>query len=131
MTFLRCGSLFTAIRLPGDLVRAAAASSDPAKVSTYLAEALDGGPVIASRGRYYALVPPSAGVAWEHPRAECLAWGTWLGVPPVTRTGCEDALGYWAVPVPGPGRLCDTNAVLQLVQLGQRLLLEQEASDGS
>jgi hypothetical protein len=129
LTFLRCGGLFTAIRLPGDLVQAAAASSNPTEMDAYLAEVLDG-PVIASRGRYYALVAPSTGVEWKHPGAECLAWGT-LGVPPVTRTNCEDSLGYWAVPMRRPRELCDTNAVLQLVRLAQQRTSGQESGDGS
>ncbi|MGW0988394.1 hypothetical protein ACWD46_19555 [Streptomyces sp. NPDC002486] len=37
LTLLRCGDLFTAIRLPGDSVRVAASSIDPAEVSAYLA----------------------------------------------------------------------------------------------
>ncbi|GAA4304851.1 hypothetical protein GCM10023086_22310 [Streptomyces venetus] len=131
LTLLRCGDLFTAIRLPEDSVRAAASSSDPAEVNTYLAKVLDGGPVIASRSRYYALVPPSTGVAWQHPDAECLTWGTWLGVPPVPRTSCEDSPAYWAVPMSGPGKLCDADAVSQLVRLARQLLSGQEAGDGS
>jgi hypothetical protein len=130
LTFLRCGELLTAIRLPGDLVLTAAASSDPTEVGTYLAEVLDG-PVIASRGRHYPLVLPSAGVAWQHPDAECLARGTWLGVPPVTETNCQNPLGYWAVPMRRPGELCDANAVLHLVQLAQHRLSGQEAGDGN
>ncbi|MGA5896486.1 hypothetical protein [Streptomyces venetus] len=131
LALLRCGDLFTAIRLPGDSVRAAASSSDPVEVSTYLTEVLDGGPVIASRSRYYALVPPSTGVVWQHPDAECLTWGTWLGVPPVTRTTCEGSLQYWAVPMSSPGKLCDVDAVSQLVRLARQLLSGQEAGDGS
>lgn len=130
LTFLRCGELLTAVRLPGDLVQAASASSDPAEVNAYLAEVLSGGPVIASRGRYYPLVPPSTGVTWEHQAAECLAWGTWLGVPPVTETHCQD-VGYWAVPMSTPGKLCDADAVLQLVQLAQHRLSGQDADGGS
>lgn len=130
LTLLRCGGLFTAIRLPGDLIQAAAASSDRTEMDAYLADAL-GGPVIASRGRYYALVAPSAGVAWGHPSAEYLAWGTWLGVPPVTQTNCTDFLGYWAVPMRRPRELCDTNAVLQLVRLAQQRTSGREAGDGS
>lgn len=130
LTFLRCGGLFTAIRLPGDLVQAAAASSNPTEMDAYLAEVL-GGPVIASRGRYYALVAPSAGVEWRHSAAECLAWGTWLGVPPVTETNCQNTVGYWAVPMRRPRELCHAGAVLQLVRVAQQRALGQGASDGS
>ncbi|MFI8832393.1 hypothetical protein ACIGPN_15305 [Streptomyces afghaniensis] len=131
LTLLRCGELLTAIRLPGTLVRTAAASSDPTEVGTYLAEVLDGGPVIASRGRYYPLVLPSAGVAWQHPDAECLAWGTWLGVPPVTETNCHNPMAYWAVPMRRPGELCDAEAVLHLVRLAQHRHSGQETGDGN
>lgn len=121
LTFLRCGPVFTAIRLPRDLVRAAAGSGEPAEVDPYLAEVLNGGPVIGARGlkSYYALVPPSAGLRWKHPEAECLAWGTWLGVPPVRRTTYGAHEGYWVVPMKGPAQLCDVDAVDALRRRGK------------
>ncbi|KQW11388.1 hypothetical protein [Streptomyces sp. Root369] len=118
LTFLRCGPSFTAIRLPGDLVRAAVGSHDPADVDPYLSEVLNGGPVIGAHGLkcYYALVPPGAGLHWRNRDAVCLAWGTWLGVPPVSRTTCNAVEGYWAVPMSEPGELCDVAAVNALVE---------------
>lgn len=127
-TFLRCGPTFTAIRLPGDLIRAAAGSSDPAAVDPFLAEALNGGPVIGPHGLhdYYALVPPTSGLRWKHHDIECLAWGMWLAVPPVRRTayragGHEE---YWAVPVSEPAELCDVVAVDELARCGRQRLGE-------
>jgi hypothetical protein len=121
LTFLRCGPSFTAIRLPGDLVRAAAGSRDPADVDPYLSEVLNGGPVIGAHGLkyYYALVPPGAGLHWKNRDAECLAWGTWLEVPAVTRTTCHAVRGYWAVPPSEPGELCALGAVNALMGRGR------------
>ncbi|MGW0495006.1 hypothetical protein ACWD0Z_06080 [Streptomyces sp. NPDC003007] len=119
LTFLRCGGLFTAIRLPGDLVRAAAGSSKATEVDAYLAEAL-GGPVIASRGRYYALVPPGTADEWPSLVVECLGEGTYLGVPRVDRIGLDEETqaSYWSVVIPRPGVLCKAADVLALVMAG-------------
>ncbi|MEU1252672.1 hypothetical protein ACWHLZ_01705 [Streptomyces chartreusis] len=127
LTFLRCGPLFTAIRFPAHLVRAAARSSEPAVVDAYLAEVLDGGPVIGANGLtcYYALVPPSASLRWKHPDVECLAWGTWLGVPPIRQTDHGSPEGYWVVPMSGPGDLCNVDAVEAVRQRGHERLGEE------
>ena len=124
LTFLRCGTTFTVIRIPGLLVRAAAGTSEPAEVDHYLAQALTGGPVIVAHALkfYYALVPPSTGLHWKDRDGVCLAWGTWLGVPPVTRTTCNVTEGYWAVPVKAPGDLCDLDAVNALMAHGRERL---------
>lgn len=127
LTFLRCGPSFTAIRLPGDLIRAAAGSTDPAEIDPFLAEALRGAPVIGPHGlhSYYALVPPTAGLRWKHRDPECLAWGTWLAVPSVKRTAYQATDGYyWAVPVREPGELCDVDAVDALTRRGQERMGE-------
>ncbi|GAA0907631.1 hypothetical protein [Streptomyces thermoalcalitolerans] len=120
---LACGGIFAAVRLPGDLVRAAAQTSDEAEVNGFLRHALDGGPVIHSRyaDHYYALVPGST--AWRRPpRAfpglECLGRDCFLGVPAVDRTEPKGR-AYWAVPMDSPGELCDPRLVWAMVQLAQ------------
>ncbi|MER6367471.1 hypothetical protein ABT255_03665 [Streptomyces mirabilis] len=117
-TFLRCGGLFTAVRIPSVIVRAATGAQDPSLVDRVLAEALDGGPVIATYGRnlYYALVPSSTGRHWQEPSAECLVNRTLLGVPPVGRNTYDGGRPYWAVPMDGPAELCMPEDVKRFVR---------------
>ncbi|MEV5551922.1 hypothetical protein AB0L35_38305 [Streptomyces sp. NPDC052309] len=128
-TFLRCGGTFTAIRIPGSVVHAAAGTAEPRAVDGYLEEALDGGPVIAGHGltRYYALVPASTGPRPDLvPGADCLAPRTLLGVPPVRRTTYQGGESYWSVPMDSPGELCLAAAVDGLAHEGLRCLGEGE-----
>ncbi|GAA1009890.1 hypothetical protein GCM10009564_26410 [Streptomyces thermogriseus] len=76
---LACGGIFSAVRMPGDLVRAAAQTADEAEVNGFLRRALDGGPVIHSRyaDHYYVLVPGST--AWRRPPGPFPAWSAWAG----------------------------------------------------
>ncbi|MGW0086544.1 hypothetical protein [Streptomyces sp. NPDC003393] len=126
VTFLRCGARFTALRLSGAVVHAAAGTADPVQVGAYLAEVLDGGPVIAAHGlsRHYALVSPMAARSQKRrePVAECLPPRTLLGVPPVARTTYQAGATYWAVPMDSPGELCIVALVDQLARRGQRCL---------
>ncbi|MFG2632000.1 hypothetical protein [Streptomyces sp. NPDC048473] len=115
IALLRCGGIFSAIRVPAEEVHAAAGTEDLHQVDAYLSEALMGGPVfvdVTSR-RYYVLVPASAALqdVWESrlvPDAECLGSGCFLGVltPKATdpyeaaRTGaCR-----WTVPASSASR---------------------------
>lgn len=118
LTLLRCGARFTAVRIPGDTVRAAAGSSTAGVVDAFLAESLAGGPVIADHGQrsYYALVPRSAGKSRRHPGCEALEPGTWIAVPPVRRTACTNGEAYWAVPMSEPGLLCHPGLIAALAQ---------------
>ncbi|MFF3909799.1 hypothetical protein ACFYZJ_28350 [Streptomyces sp. NPDC001848] len=126
---LRCGVLFTAIRILGFFVYAAAGGEEPVDVDAFLTKALEGGPVIASSGlsRYYALVPPSTARQWRDQSTECLAPRTLLGVPSVRRTTYEDGRSYWAVPMDSPAALCTPDLVDQLARFGQ----ERWALDGA
>ncbi|WP_336113305.1 hypothetical protein [Streptomyces sp. PTD9-10] len=67
MALLPLGSLFSAVRIPGHLLFAAAGTAEFSEVGAFLDEALDGRPVICDpRGlRYYALVP----AGWLLPEA--------------------------------------------------------------
>ncbi|MFC8520641.1 hypothetical protein [Streptomyces sp. NPDC057257] len=124
IALLRCGRRFTAVRMEAGLIHAAAGSDAPEKVREFLAEVLHDGPVFADQHnrRYYALVPPSAAdrPEWSKPRrgAECLARGSFLGVPRFDLSNPEDAFSYWVVPMDGPGDLCPVVAVSQLVAYG-------------
>ncbi|MGW4983123.1 hypothetical protein [Streptomyces mirabilis] len=116
-TFLRCGALFTAVRIPGVMVRAAAGTQDLGVVDRVLVEALGGGPVIATYGLslYYALVPSTTARRWQELSAECLANRTLLAVPPVGRN-TYDGDAYWAAPMEGPAELCVPETVKRFVR---------------
>ncbi|WP_438307067.1 hypothetical protein ACSHXN_47300 (plasmid) [Streptomyces sp. HUAS TT11] len=134
MTVLQCGALFCAIRLPVLLVEAMTSPRRaPVMVDAFLAEVLEGGPVIrCNTGRFfYALVEPSAAERWHVWDTECLGRGYDLGVPSLDLTEHPGhTASYWAVPVRGPGVLCEVVAVEQLLVHGRRLLaVGEEWSD--
>lgn len=118
---LPLGRLFTAVRIPGDLVHAAAGTGNAADVADILTQCLDG-PVIADAraGRhvvYYALLSPADAALWTRGRdAECLGEGVYLSVPYPSRT--EPPGPHWAVPPRAAGDLCDRESVASLVVLG-------------
>lgn len=130
IALLRCGTLFTAVRIPARLVHAAASSEDPSTVDAFLTEALHGGPVICDpRGRhYYALVPASTASRWRHPAAECLGRDTYLGVPRLDAAGLDSRTwaSYWSVPMSSAAELCSPEAVSQIVVLGSFRLADGE-----
>ncbi|WP_424861294.1 hypothetical protein [Streptomyces sp. MMS24-I29] len=140
IALLRCGAVFTAVRVQADIVQAAAGTEDPERIDAYLEEALLGGPVFidTSSQRYYVLVPASTSrlPQWASAvsGAECLGPGCFLGVPNPQRTGPDLSRSYWCVPMDGPGALCSPDAVSQLVAYGsyqrgvqERLAVEAEA----
>ncbi|MFJ8862093.1 hypothetical protein ACIRD8_27130 [Streptomyces sp. NPDC102451] len=123
MTLLRCGALFSAVRISGELVRAAAGMGqeacrgDASRIDAFLATALQDGPVVVDSyaARYYALVPASTCRWWHVPETECLGPGAYLGVP---RPGLDDphcVRSYWSVPMESPGSLCSPSMVRALV----------------
>ncbi|WP_046495100.1 hypothetical protein [Streptomyces odonnellii] len=119
---LRTGVAFDAVKMPRELVHAAAASSDPATVSAALAEVL-GGPVICQPGTwYYALVPPGTCAAWRSPLAVVRGEGGWLGIPREDQTEPHAVATYWTVPVSQVGGLCDPDAVAELLRVGRERL---------
>ncbi|MEU6495699.1 hypothetical protein [Streptomyces sp. NPDC046984] len=130
MMVLQCGALFCAIRLPVLLVEAMASPrSAPVMVDAFLAEVLEGGPVIrCNTGRFfYALVEPSAAERWHLWDAECLGRGYDLGVPSLDLTEHPGyTASYWAVPVREPGVLCEVVAVERLLLHGRHLLAAGE-----
>ncbi|GGU35800.1 hypothetical protein [Streptomyces daghestanicus] len=132
VVLLPLGGLFSAVRVPGRIVQALAASTDPAVIDAVLADVLDGGPVVcAVRGpRYYALVPPSmpqtwrdAVEDWRDDDVACLGRASYLGVPAPTAVAHprSGATSYWSVP-PRPGTLCRPLAVARLIAAGVHLL---------
>jgi hypothetical protein len=136
VALLHCGVVFTTVRMDGDLVHAAADSSDPHTVSTCLAHALAGGPVVVDthgRMRYYALVPVSAigRPEWADeryaPAADCMTNG-YVGIPRPGITTPDDCFTYWCVPMDRPGALCAPEAVSELVLYGM-LRLKAGAGD--
>lgn len=134
IALLRCGGVFAAVRIPADIVQAAAGSDDPGRIGAYLGEALSGPVFIdTSSQRYCALVPASAARQWDRnavPGVECLGPGSYLGVPRPQHNDPEEALSYWCVPMDGPGNLCDPVSVLQVVMYGtfQREVAERLAA---
>ncbi|MEV5386226.1 hypothetical protein [Streptomyces sp. NPDC052721] len=139
IALLRCGALFSVIRMSAELVEAAAGSREPDSVRGFLTAALLGGPAFVDQnsGRYYALVPASTAdrPEWRDrrhaPHAEALGRDSYVGVP---RPGLNEPhpqhFSYWCMPMHGPAELCDPDAVLQLVAHGRHRLGTQEAVGG-
>lgn len=131
-TLLPCGGILAALGLPTDLVHAAVGTSNPTDIPEYLVAAFHGGPVIVDgNGGYYALVRPGFG---RHPRAlppgvAYFGRGFRLEMP---RPGLTDPARhghrpYWAVPMDGPGDLCQADAVIQLAIVGRYRRLKEGA----
>ncbi|CAM5717756.1 hypothetical protein [Streptomyces fumanus] len=135
---LPLGSLFSAIRVPGRLIQALAASTDPGDVDAFLADALDGAPVICDMQgpRYYLLVPASvprtwhdAADDWRRDDVECLGLNAYLGVPhpSAARFPERGIASYWSVPMASAGELCAPLAVARLIAAGVHVLADREA----
>lgn len=121
LALIPVGRIFDAVRLPGEIVHAAAQSDESSAIGTRLAEYICG-PVIHDPGwgRYYALVPPGTAPKWRAQGTECLSEGTYLGVPRTDHTELDERTqaSYWSVPMSQPGRLCSPADVLALVTVG-------------
>ncbi|WP_405557769.1 hypothetical protein OHV08_28260 [Streptomyces canus] len=117
---LKCGRLFSAVRIPGAIVRAAADEDDRARVDAFLADVLHGGPVFVAAGGdwYYALVAGGTGYDWPVPGIQCLDRGIRLGVPAVQLTTYEPGTSYWSVPMDSPGDLCHEGSLTDLIGCG-------------
>ncbi|MFJ6014438.1 hypothetical protein [Streptomyces sp. NPDC092952] len=123
LALLRCGVLFSAVRIPATLIYAAAGTEEPDAVRGFLAEVLDGGPVFHDVGgrQFYALTPASTPRSWRFVAAECLDSDTFLGVPATDLTEFAPQYpAYWVVPMDGPGSLCAPADVARLVLIGYR-----------
>jgi hypothetical protein len=130
VALLRCGVAFSAIRVPADIVFAAARSEDRVRVDEYLATALHGGPVFVDRqsGRYYFLVP--SGASWRVPDTDCLVADSFLGVPhPSIDSNRYQVRSSWCVPPDQPEAVCQADAVAQLVNIGRFRLAAVEETD--
>ncbi|MFJ9891708.1 hypothetical protein ACIQPR_00105 [Streptomyces sp. NPDC091280] len=130
LALIPLGRGFEAVRIPEDIVHAFVGSDSPATVNARLAEGLNGGPVIRDPGfrRYYALVPPGTAAVWRAPVAECIAAGTYLGVPRTDRVESNGgtSTSYWSVPMSRPNGLRTAAEVLALVRVGHSLVSEDE-----
>nr|WP_205615194.1 hypothetical protein [Streptomyces harenosi] len=136
VVLLPLGTLFSAVRIPGRLVQAVAAGTEPEVIDAVLREVLDGGPVICDphRPRYYALVPASmprtwrrAADDWRVADVDCLGLGTYLGVPRLDAV--EPAAGtasYWSVPMRSAGVLCAPLKVARLIAAGVHQLASED-----
>lgn len=127
VALLRCGGLFTAIRIPAPIVFAAAGSEGREDVSAYLTEALHGRPVFVDQTAawFYCLVPASTCRGWKKPETECFGRDTYVGVPhPSHDVRHPTARSYWSVPMAGPGDLCLPHTVAQLVDFGRLRAVE-------
>lgn len=123
VAMLPLGGLFDAVRMPAVTVHAAAGSDDWAFVARFLAEILDGGPVVHDPfSWYYALVPPQTTETWRSPFATCIGRGAWLGVPRTSRTTLETSAPYWSVPMQGAGDLNSPQGVAELIRIGHERL---------
>jgi hypothetical protein len=131
LALIPLGRRFEAVRIPEDIVEAAAGCGSPAFVGAWLTKCLHGGPVIHDPRfrRYYPLVPPHSAEKWLVPGTERLGEGTYLGVPRADRTEFDSRTraSYWAVPMRRPGRLCGVADVLALVVAGGGLAGEDDS----
>ncbi|MFD7990723.1 hypothetical protein [Streptomyces mexicanus] len=133
VALLPLGTLFSAVRIPGPLVQAIAATTDPQELDAFLEDALDGGPVISDPGgnRYYALVPASvprtwraAVDDWRTQDVDVLGRGSYLGVPRVDAVEYRPLGTYWSVPMPSAAVLCPPLTVARLIAAGVHRLSE-------
>ncbi len=105
LALLPLGTLFDAIRVPGELIHRVMGSDDSATAGKTLDDWLHG-PVIrdtrTGSGFYYVLIATDA--PWDGPGIR-LSTGTYLSVPRLSRQ--VSAVTFWAVLPPRRGRLCD------------------------
>ncbi|MFQ6144625.1 DUF6415 family natural product biosynthesis protein [Streptomyces seoulensis] len=121
---LRCGVVFDAVRVPFDVVVAAAGAVGSAALEGFVNGALYGAPVFRSGcGRWlFVLCEPGGVRNWAAPGAEYWGEGRQLGVPRpdlVQRPGRGRGVACWVVPPVVVGRLGRAHAVSQLVAWGR------------
>jgi hypothetical protein len=133
VAILPLGELFSAVRIPERLLTALRATTGDGRcLDGFLAEALDGGPVICDprTSRYYALVPATMPATlhqmaevWRALEVDCLGSGSYLGVPRVDVVSREHALAsYWSVPMDPAVVLCTPLTVARLIAAAQHFL---------
>ncbi|MFG2269155.1 hypothetical protein ACGFNY_05195 [Streptomyces chartreusis] len=139
VAMLPLGTLFSAVRLPARLIMAITGPLAPYEIDAFLADALDGGPVICDPHgpRYYALVPASvprtwrdAADEWRDADADVLGRDTLLGVPRLDATEVNPLAraSYWSVPMESMGMLCAPLKVARLIAAAQAAMAEAELS---
>lgn len=136
VALLPLGTLFSAVRLPGPLVEALAASRAPQDIDLFLDEALQGPVICDPRGfRYYALVPANVPRTWRQAvddwnahDVDCLGRDAYLGVPRVAAVEPRPYESYWSVPMPSAASLCAPLAVARLIAAGVHRLAELAAA---
>lgn len=142
VAMLPLGTLFSAVRLPARLVMAITGPLAPYEIDAFLADALDGGPVICDPHgpRYYALVPASvprtwrdAAHEWRDADADVLGRDTLLGVPrlDVTELNPLSRASYWSAPMESMGMLCAPLKVARLIAAAQAAMAEAELTQAS
>ena len=129
VAMLPLGTLFSAVRLPIRLITAITGPLKLPEIDAFLADALDGGPVVCDLNglRYYALVPASvprtwrdAAHEWRDADADVLGRDTLLGVPRLDATEATPArTSYWSVPMESMGMLCAPVKVARLIAAAQ------------
>lgn len=135
-TLLRCGGVFSAIRISAHLIHAAAATDDVQAVDRFLLQALEGGPMFMDQvtRRYYVLVGSTTGLRneWQRERddAAFMGRGHHLAVPAVDATHPGAARRYWCVQMGSPGELADPDTVSHLLKLGRSRLTHAESALG-
>lgn len=134
VAMLPLGGLFSAIRIPGYLVVALTASTEADELDAFLAQVLQGGPVICDPHgtRYYALVPASIPRTiskkklddWRKADIECLGRHSYLGVPRVDAVECDpqQRASYWSVPMESAATLCSPLLVGRLIGAARDLV---------
>lgn len=125
---LRCGGVFTAIRVPMPLVEAAAGTAERRRIGAYLSEALLGGAAFIDEtsSAAYFLVPPMHSTLWGRvPDTRCLTPDIELCVP--NPDPDPDMPSRWLLEMGGPGDLCVPEAVKQLVYYARFRAVQADA----
>ncbi|MFJ3512884.1 hypothetical protein [Streptomyces luteogriseus] len=129
VAMLPLGGLFSAVRIPECLLAPLSTSTESGGLDEFLAEALDGGPVICDPrfSRYYMLVPAGMPAtlhqmaeAWRALDVGCLGSGSYLGVPRLDAVNRDLGLAsYWSVPMGSTAVLCTPLTVARLIAAGR------------
>ncbi|MFF0597939.1 hypothetical protein [Streptomyces antibioticus] len=133
VAMLPLGMLFSAVRLPAQLVLASpgACSVPSAEIDATLGEVLGGAPVICDprHQRYYVLVPASMPVTWSAAAddwrvvdVDVLGRGTLLGIPKLSRTEPHPLDTYWSVPMESAAVLGEPMVVARFIAAAVHLM---------
>lgn len=134
-----CGHLFSAVRLPQELVLAhTGGQGDLAAADQIVAQVFDGGPVVCDPcrpARWYVLVPAPTSVwrwhteSWREAGVVALGLGRYLSIPPINATSHDPRSGepYWAVPPSLPGDVCAPEHVDRLISTTPHRLAREQS----